>query len=100
MALVVVVSLLALPYLVDVGYMEDHTPTHSAQEILSDEDDTAEGEQFLVFTDELNHPAEIESIDLHASFGSFHPDRFLDRTVAPFQHLSIAPLISRPPPLV
>lgn len=100
LALVITFSLLALPYLVDVVYMEDHTPTHSAQEILSDKDDNAERESFQVFIYDLIKFVEFESVNLRAESALFHPDRFLERTVAPFEYLSIVSLISRPPPSI
>lgn len=96
LALVMTLSLLALPYIVDVGYMEDNTPTHSAQEILSDNDATPESETFLVTIYVLDNLVVIDSADLHAS--SSPPAVFLERPVAPFEYLNIASLISRPPP--
>jgi hypothetical protein len=98
--LALTVSLLAIPYLVDVGYMEDQTPTHSAQETLSDKDDIGEGDVFLAFGPEQDHAVAMEPAVVPPTHHPVPPDIFQDRTVAPIEYLNIASLISRPPPSV
>lgn len=89
-----------MPYMVDVGYMEDQTPTHSAQEILSDKDDIGDREVFLVLASDQDPVVAVELAALPPSPGGFLPQALEDRTVTPVEYLHIASLISRPPPAV
>lgn len=100
LALAITLGLLALPYLVDVVYMEDQTPTHSAQETLTDKDNIGEGDVFIAFGADEGHVATAEPTALEPSFGPFPRDNRHDRTVSPVKYLSIASLTSRPPPSV
>jgi hypothetical protein len=96
-ALAIAVSLLALPYLVDVAYLGDLTPTHSAQEIINDKDKDYDEQVLVVFTDyELDHVGiRASEYDLPLSFLA---EDDVDRAVLPFEYLMTASLISRPPP--
>ena len=98
--LALIVALLAIPYLVDVGYMEDQTPTHSAQETLSDKDDIGDGDVLVAFGSAQDHAIAADPAASPARPGSFRPDNFKNRTVTPVEYLNLASLISRPPPSV
>jgi hypothetical protein len=97
--LVIAISLLALPYLVDVGYAWDLTPTHSAQEILSDKDNDIDDEVSLGLAYVQDNAVVIETISLLPGLLALRPERFRERALSPFEYLSIASLISRPPPV-
>lgn len=104
-ALTIVVGVLSLPYLVDIAYMDDLTPTHSAQEIVIDKDKDFDDEVVVASADwQHNRPfLLLDSADgpleglQRPSFSQDRDD--VDRAVEPFEYLITASLISRPPPI-
>lgn len=95
---ILVIALLALPYLLDVAYYGDFTPTHFAQENLIDENPEAldDKELSIIATDQdeavvikVSSPAQRHSSTQHRCSGG---------DVSPPQYLIAASLISRPPP--
>ncbi len=91
---------LGLGIIVGLLYMEDQTPTHSAQEILGDEDHPGKHGLLLVLNDDSDDPILLESVALDPTTGLFRPDRIQNRTVGRIEPYSIASLTSRPPPAV
>src|SRR5438309_10798951 len=89
----------ALPYLVDVAYCEDLTPSHFAQAVLGDgeEVDHSEAKVYvLVPVDQVDH---IGSGCAGWKAGSqWHACRA--RVWVPPQNLLLASLTSRPPPIL
>lgn len=93
-----VIALLALPYIIDVAYYGDFTPTHFAQENLIDEDPEALDDKGLsLIADDQDDAVDIK-ISSHAQRHTGTRDRFSAGDVSPPQNLVAASLISRPPP--
>ena len=98
MALTIAIGLLALPYLVDVVYLGDLTPTHSAQEITCDKEKDSE-ERLVVSSTEYQLALIIVGVrECAPDYPSFLAEDDVDRAVLPFEYLTTASLISRPPP--
>lgn len=95
--LLVVIVVLGLPYLVDVAFYGDLTPTHFAQEVV-DESIQNDDEGYLVFL----LPA--QNIPLGRKILLQHPVRTLSDvpldTSLPHDYLLFGSLISLPPPRV
>lgn len=90
--------LFALPYLVDVAYCEDLSPSHNAQAVLGDgeEVDPSEAKDCASLPDDpfdhLSSPCALWKAGLSRPFCK------ATASVSP-QYLLIASLISRPPPI-
>jgi hypothetical protein len=91
-------SLLALPYLVDVVYYGDFTPTHFAQETFIEEDAQALDDKGLSFIADDQDDAVVIKISSPAQWHTRTQNRSFARDVSPPQYLVAASLISRPPP--
>jgi hypothetical protein len=95
--LIVAISFFALPYLVDVVYLDDLAPTHSAQEIVSDKDRDFDDEIRVAAVDVQQSERLIEHSDFLARRPSFLR-KGADSAFGRFEHLITASLISLPPP--
>jgi hypothetical protein len=93
-----VIAVLALPYLVDVAFYGDFTPTHYAQEIVSDEDpQNSDDQNFSSATNDQAHLLLIET-PLPDRPHISAKDRGSSWAISPLQPLISSLLISRPPP--
>jgi len=92
------IALMALPYLVDVAYCEDLTPSHSAQALLGDasEADPSETKAAIPLVGDQYALAGIQWAVLKKDVLC---QAFQSRMVVVAQHLSLALLTSRPPPI-
>jgi hypothetical protein len=93
-----VIAVLALPYLVDVAFYGDFTPTHYAQEIVTDEYvQDGDDNNFSFATNDQDHVLLIE-----APPATRPPvpaqDSSLSWAIFPLQPLISSLLISRAPP--
>ncbi len=96
--LFLVLALLVLPYLIDVAYYGDFTPTHFAQENLINEDaDPIEDKELLVISTHEGD-ADLVKFGFAAAPLLWILERFSVRDVSSPQHLSSVSVISRPPP--
>src|SRR5262249_18366422 len=92
------IALLALPYLVDVAFYGDFTPTHYAQETSLDEplqdvdgrDSTLIGDDHTKVSQRNLYEPTLRS--------TFRHDLFAVRAISPFEYLMSASLLSLPPP--
>lgn len=96
--IVLFLSLLVLPYLVDVAYYGDFTPTHFAQENLIDENPEALDDKGLSLIADDQDDAVVIKISSPAQWHTRTQNRSFARDVSPPQYLVAASLISRPPP--
>jgi len=93
-----VVAFLALPYLVDVAFYGDYTPTHYAQEIVADEDtQDIDDKNFSSAPTDQSHLLLIET-PLPDRPHISAKDRGSSWAIFPLQLLISSLLISRPPP--
>jgi len=90
-----VLAFLLIPYLVDVAYYGDFTPTHYAQENISlDDDDRSDAQESLICPVDQQDTGGNDSLQ-HAED---HVAYKLDQSIVPPEHLFIISLTSRPPP--
>jgi hypothetical protein len=94
-----VLAFLLLPYLIDVAYYGDFTPTHYAQENIDDEEGARSGiakASLLFAVDQANSGAGVRlpEPDVNTQ-GSLQVEAFLLS-----EYLFLDPLTSRPPPLL
>ena len=97
---VLVLAFLLLPYLVDVAYYGDFTPTHFAQKNVNDgedgeEDLFADGRGSPFFADDQAHSGVEVGL---SSLDSYTQSSALASAVLPSHYLFVASLTSRPPP--
>lgn len=91
-----ILAFLLLPYLVDVAYYGDLTPTHYAQESLKTNDVARfDAQESLLCADDRAHSREAEFTLQDAGTQCSAP---LRAVFPPPQYLSLASLTSRPPP--
>ena len=93
--LFVVITILGLPYLVDVAFYGDLTPTHFAQEVVADENIQNDDGDFSV-------PLLIDTLIVREMTLMQRPIRMASRlstpTILPREYLISASLTSLPPP--
>lgn len=97
--IVLILAFLLLPYLIDVAYYGDFTPTHYAQENINAEEGTHSvlAKASLLFAvDQTNSGAGVRFPDPDVTpLGSLQAGAFLLS-----EYLFLDSLISRPPPLL
>lgn len=92
---ILILAFLLLPYVVDVAYYGDLTPTHSAQEnIKKSDDDGSYAQDSYLCADDQAHSGEA-GLTLHDPVVQYYA---LEKTIFPPQYLYLASLASRPPP--
>ena len=98
--LLVIIALLALPYLMDVIYYGDFTPTHFAQENLIEEESQLfdDEDSSWLGTDQL-HPAH-HGILVLLELPAFSPELLSTSDLVLPHYLITASFISRPPPVL
>lgn len=89
--------LLSVPYLVDVAYYGDLTPTHFAQVVDSHWKQAASGDGAVSADDPLKDPAVVDKRSVNAVGPAYSGDD--SRIAFGSQLLAVASRISRPPPL-
>ncbi len=96
--IVLVLAFLLLPYLIDVAYFGDFTPTHYAQENINDE----EGAHSFVAKASLSFAVDqsISGVGLRLPAPDVNPQAsFQPGTLLLFQYPISESLTSRPPPV-
>jgi hypothetical protein len=96
-SLIIALFFLSIPYLVDVGYLGDATPTHAAQEISTDYNKESFDDILATFANVTATVALEEQETLPSPLSGSESDSD-DTPLAPYGYLSVASLISRPPP--
>ncbi len=93
---VLILAFLLLPYLVDVAYYGDLTPTHYAQESVDNKNevDLFDIQESLLYANERAHSGETGFPLQDAGTRCNTPTRI----IFPPQNLFLASLTSRPPP--
>lgn len=93
---VLILAFLLLPYLVDVAYYGDLTPTHYAQESLNNKKDVdrVDAQEFPLCADDPAHAGEAGFTLQDAGAQCSHPPS----TVLSPHYLFVVSLTSRPPP--
>lgn len=88
--------LLSVPYLVDVAYYGDLTPTHFAQVVDSHWEQAVSGDNAVSADDPLKDPAAVDRGSVKDVGPSYSGDD--SRIGSGSQLLALASRISRPPP--
>ena len=92
-ALFIVLALISLPYLTDVAFLGDFTPTHFAQENVTESEhvEAQDGQAFTVIVDDHEKT-------LSPTWRGFPRDHVASVPIFPFQCLLTTSSSSRPPP--
>ena len=98
-SLIIALCFLAIPYLVDVGYLGDATPAHAAQEISIDNTKESFDDILATFANVIASVAFEEQDTLPPPLSNSESDSN-DTPLAAYGYLSVASLISRPPPAI
>ena len=96
--LVLIIAFLLLPYLLDVAYYGDLTPTHFAQESPTDAEEDLLGDPTgppLQADDHTKAGMDTE-VSPPVFIGSFFSDRYSPHVT--LRRLDVASFVSRPPP--
>jgi hypothetical protein len=90
-----ILAFLLLPYLIDVAYYGDLTPTDSAQEKLKEcEDDRFKPHSSFLYPNDQEYSGEADVARQAEDYVAHSPAKAISRP----QYLFIASRISRPPP--